>query len=187
MKKPSATVPILRLGLLLLAAAMAQACEPVREDVEEALEEAEEDLDDDDAGQQASDFSAVLRGENERPNPVPTTMSGDAQFTVADDASSVDYTVNVEEGDNVTAAHIHIGSRDVAGPIVVTLFSDLDEPVDVDGELSSGTFTEEDLEGPMAEDTLEDLLDEIRAGNAYVNVHTVQYPDGEVRGQIEEE
>jgi hypothetical protein len=31
---------------------------------------------------------------------------------------------------------------------------------------------------------LEDLLEAMRSGNTYVNVHTSQYPGGEIRGQI---
>jgi len=32
--------------------------------------------------------------------------------------------------------------------------------------------------------TLRDLLNEIKDGNAYVNVHTTQNPAGEIRGQL---
>jgi hypothetical protein len=28
------------------------------------------------------------------------------------------------------------------------------------------------------------LIEEIKAGNTYVNVHTTQHPGGEIRGQI---
>jgi hypothetical protein len=31
---------------------------------------------------------------------------------------------------------------------------------------------------------LDDLLDKIQSGDAYVNVHTVAYQAGEIRGQI---
>jgi hypothetical protein len=31
---------------------------------------------------------------------------------------------------------------------------------------------------------LADLVNHMRSGNAYVNVHTLRYPAGEVRGQI---
>jgi hypothetical protein len=40
------------------------------------------------------------------------------------------------------------------------------------------------LVGPLAGATLDDLIEEFKADNAYVNVHTEQYPAGEVRGQI---
>jgi hypothetical protein len=33
--------------------------------------------------------------------------------------------------------------------------------------------------------TLDDLLEQMRAGNTYVNVHTKAHPGGEIRGQIE--
>jgi hypothetical protein len=32
--------------------------------------------------------------------------------------------------------------------------------------------------------TLADALQSIVAGNAYVNIHTSQYPAGEIRGQL---
>ena len=41
------------------------------------------------------------------------------------------------------------------------------------------------LGGPMAGKTLKgDLVKAIQNGEAYVNVHTVQNPDGAIRGQI---
>ena len=38
--------------------------------------------------------------------------------------------------------------------------------------------------GSLEGGTLEDLLDLFHADEAYVNVHTSQFPPGEVRGQI---
>jgi hypothetical protein len=52
------------------------------------------------------------------------------------------------------------------------------------GVLAEGVITADDLIGPLAGQSLDDLLDQIRAGNVYVNVHTTQFPGGEVRGQI---
>jgi hypothetical protein len=39
--------------------------------------------------------------------------------------------------------------------------------------------------GPLAGGSLDDLVHLIRTGQAYVNVHTEQYPAGEIRGQID--
>jgi hypothetical protein len=58
-------------------------------------------------------------------------------------------------------------------------------PVDKKGgTLSKGNLKAADLTGPLAGKALSDLIKEIEAGNAYVNVHTTQHPDGEIRGQI---
>jgi hypothetical protein len=45
-------------------------------------------------------------------------------------------------------------------------------------------ITSASLVGPMAGQTLDDLLEQMHADNTYVNVHTSQFPPGEVRGQI---
>ena len=52
------------------------------------------------------------------------------------------------------------------------------------GTLGEGTITAADLVGPLAGQRLSDLVAAIDAGNAYVNVHTSQFPSGEVRGQV---
>ena len=65
----------------------------------------------------------------------------------------------------------------------------------VNGVLATGTITAANLIGPLAGQSLEALIDEIEAGNAYVNVHTNDgvgptntgpgdFPGGEIRGQI---
>jgi hypothetical protein len=54
----------------------------------------------------------------------------------------------------------------------------------VNGVLAAGTITASDLVGPLGGATLAELVDQIEAGNVYVNVHTTAYPAGEVRGQL---
>jgi hypothetical protein len=53
------------------------------------------------------------------------------------------------------------------------------------GVLAEGVITADNLVNALAGQPLEALLEAIRAGNAYVNVHTSQFPPGEVRGQID--
>ena len=48
----------------------------------------------------------------------------------------------------------------------------------------TGTIRAADLRGPLAGMPLDALLAEINVGNTYVNAHTVQFPGGEIRGQI---
>lgn len=47
-----------------------------------------------------------------------------------------------------------------------------------------GVLTSRNLVGPLKGKTIRDLIREIKKGNAYVNAHTIQNPDGEIRGQI---
>jgi hypothetical protein len=51
----------------------------------------------------------------------------------------------------------------------------------VNGVLSKGTSAASDLKGPLTGKQLSDLVNLIKSGNAYVNVHTTQNPRGEIR------
>ena len=99
--------------------------------------------------------------------------------------------------DNVVAAHIHLGSEEEAGPVVASLYG----PVPPgggpsNGRLAEGTITAANLVGPLAGQPLSALIEAMRAGNTYANVHTNDgvgapnegpgdFPGGEIRGQIE--
>jgi len=43
---------------------------------------------------------------------------------------------------------------------------------------------ENELMGSLKGKTVNDLIEQIEAGNAYLNIHTSKHPDGEIRGQI---
>ena len=68
-------------------------------------------------------------------------------------------------GDGI-AAHIHIASRGVAGPVVVPLCT----------PCTSGATGTANITAAM--------LDAIQTDRAYVNVHTKTNPAGEIRGQV---
>jgi len=57
-------------------------------------------------------------------------------------------------------------------------------PGTTNGILAQGVITDANLSGALAGQTVADLIEQIEAGNAYVNVHTMLYPGGEIRGQI---
>ena len=50
--------------------------------------------------------------------------------------------------------------------------------------MATGSITAASLVGPLAGHSLNDLLSAIRSGNAYSNVHTANFPNGELRGQV---
>ena len=87
--------------------------------------------------------------------------------------------------DKVTAAHIHLGKVGENGSVVVVLFEQLDNATGpVDGTFAQANFTAADLQGPMQGKGISDLVRAMQNGGTYTNVHTVAFPDGEIRGQI---
>jgi hypothetical protein len=53
----------------------------------------------------------------------------------------------------------------------------------INGRLAIGAIQEDDLLGGFAGD-FDGFVEALRNGEFYVNVHTVEYPPGEIRGQI---
>ena len=139
--------------------------------------------------------STHLKGEHEVP-PRETDAQGQAIMKVAEDGQSISFKLIASNINNVIAAHIHVGSATVAGPVVVFLFGNVPPGGGPqDGILSEGTFTAANFVGPLAGQPFSALLAQMAAGNTYVNVHTNDgvaptntgpgdFPGGEVRGQI---
>jgi hypothetical protein len=50
--------------------------------------------------------------------------------------------------------------------------------------MGNGKITSADLQGPLAGKQMSDLVNIMKNGGAYVNVHTQQNQNGEIRGQI---
>ena len=125
-------------------------------------------------------YVATLNGANEKPTAVTTPATGTATYTLS--GNTLTYTITVTGlTSNTTMSHIHVGASTVAGPIVVpyTVYAIQN------GLVSTGTI---DLSNPVASgantitgDSLRVLLNN---GNAYTNVHTSNFPAGEIRGQI---
>lgn len=128
-------------------------------------------------------FTVELSGNEEVP-PLQTDAKGSAELT-APHFDNIGYSVNVSNIDKVTMAHIHSGKIGENGPIVVTLFkTETPSTEPINGNLVSGNITNANLEGPMAGKTLIDLTKSMELGETYVNVHTEENPNGEIRGQI---
>ncbi|MBA3749725.1 MAG: CHRD domain-containing protein [Nitrosopumilus sp.] len=122
---------------------------------------------------------ANLSGQEEVP-PVNSTATGVAEFTPSND--TVGYIVSADNIQNVTAGHIHSGTQGENGPIIVTLFKF--DTAESNASLDNSTITADKLEGDMKGKQISDLVDAMNSGNTYVNIHTSQNPNGEVRGQI---
>ena len=133
-------------------------------------------------------FTAQLSGANEAPQPVTTSGTGSATFTR--NGNTVTYTATASglSGD-AKAAHIHIGAPGVAGPVIVDI-AGLSPPPAGTSTTMSGSFTEANIKNPTTPPlsppitTMDQLFDQIRAGNAYFNIHTAAHSGGEIRGQL---
>jgi hypothetical protein len=138
--------------------------------------------DNDDQHGQARAFEAVLTGPGEVP---PTTSTGEglASFLLSQDGSTLYYTLEVTGASStVNAAHIHLRHT---GEIVVNLCGAGSAPAcATEGVIATGSITASSLVGSLAGHSLNDLLSVMRSGGTYVNVHTTNFPGGELSGQV---
>ena len=137
-------------------------------------------------------FVAPLSGAQEVPAR-DTPATGVAKFKLRDEGLL--FKVNVENIDNVFAAHIHCGAVGVNGPVGVTLFMGTPAGGAFDGTLAEGTIIAPDPGNACGWADVAAVLTAIQSGNTYVNVHTNDgvppantgpgdFPGGEIRGQI---
>jgi hypothetical protein len=143
----------------------------------------------------ALNFVAHPIGANEVPAR-DTRAQGQATFNLSADGTTMTYRVTVAGITNVVASHIHIGPLGANGPVAVFLFGNAPPGGGpVNGVLAEGTFTAANFIGPLLGLTMNDLIAELQAGNAYVNVHTNDgvgatntgpgdFPGGEIRDQV---
>jgi hypothetical protein len=128
-------------------------------------------------------FKTKLSGKEVVPA-VETKAKGEADFKLSKDGKELTYILKLSDIENVTAAHIHAAKMGTNGGPVAGLYAGPKKEGKFSGELAKGTITDKDLIGPLAGKSIGDLVKMIKSGDAYVNVHSEKYPDGEVRGQI---
>ena len=122
-------------------------------------------------------FDAILSPDNEVP-PRASGASGVARLTF--DGTTVTFIVRATNFNNYTMGHIHSGAAGSNGPVRVFLFGPVTPAQSItDGTLVEGSFTAANVTGIE----FNALIEEMRAGTAYVNFHTTLYPGGEIRGQ----
>lgn len=150
------------------------------------------------AGAEDAKFSANLTGAAHLPEPIDTRAKGEFELVVSPDGKRISYKLTVTDIRNPAAADLHLGSEVANGPVVAKLFPTngaSPKRGEFSGVLVQGTLDAADLVGPFVGAKIEDLVLEMRDGNAYVNVHTNDGEDppdsgpgdyrlGEIRGQI---
>jgi hypothetical protein len=138
-----------------------------------------------------------LRGFQEVPS-ISSSASGQFEAVIDRRAGTIAYELSYSglTGD-VRQAHIHFGQRSVNGAISVFLCQTEANPDPtglaprcprrgkVTGLLQSANMVEDGIVSQgIAPGEFNELIAAIRAGVAYVNVHSSTFPAGEVRGQL---
>jgi len=113
-------------------------------------------------------LSAQLRANAEVPGPGKMDARGNATVRVTPGRNRVCYSVSYRNIPQATMAHIHSGAVGVAGPPVVTLRMPRNGMSDGCANVSRA----------LARDLI------TRPQNFYVNVHSVAFPSGAIRGQL---
>jgi hypothetical protein len=142
-------------------------------------------------GQRA--FITALKGGNEVPA-VETDGFGVSVMRLNRAETRLSFALITVHLEDIHMAHIHCGAAGENGPVVAFLFGPANPMVTKNGLLSSGTLTDANViprsEGspplscPTVVNDLADVIALIREGDAYVNVHTMDNPGGEIRGQL---
>lgn len=118
-----------------------------------------------------------------------TAAQGQAIFHVNKEGTAISYKLIVANIENVTQAHIHLAPAGANGGIVAWLYPAAPPAQLISGRtqgtLKEGEITASSLVGALSGQPLSALLTAMQNGGAYVNVHTSQFPPGEIRGQID--
>ena len=125
-----------------------------------------------------------------------TDGSGTFRARISRDSDEISYEMTYGSmSGRVLQSHIHFGQMSVSGGISVFLCTNLGNAPEgltvqecpQEGTIT-GTITPADVIGPVPQGIgpgeFAELVRSIRAGVAYVNVHTEPFPAGEIRGQL---
>jgi hypothetical protein len=142
-------------------------------------------LADDDEAPAALGYQSIMIGLAQVP-PVASVGRGLASYLITEDSATLYYSVQVlDVSSTITMAHIHLGRAGQNGDVVVNLCGAGNTPAcAAQGVIASGSVSASSLVGPLAGHPLGDLIAAMTSGGAYTNVHTSNFPNGEIRGQV---
>ncbi len=132
---------------------------------------------------------ATLSGYSEVP-PISTNASGSFTANVTANPTTITYTLTYSNlSSTASAAHIHFGQEAVNGGVVAFLCGGGGKPAcPATGGTVSGTIVAADiLDLPpqgIAAGEINEVLKAMARGVTYANVHSANFPGGEIRGQV---
>lgn len=118
---------------------------------------------------QKSTHNIILSGANEVPGPGDPDGAGTAVVTLDTATNEVCWDINVQKIADPTAGHIHIGGPGKSGAVMM----DLNLPAN---GLKACTTVDGTTMGHMSGGPK----------THYLNIHTGEFPDGAVRGQLQQ-
>ena len=147
-------------------------------------------------------ISELLTGYEEVPS-VSTTASGNFTARISNDGSRIDWELSYSDLEgSIQQSHIHFGQKGVNGGISVFLCTNLGngpagiQPCPAPPATISGTILAADVSPNIPATAaartqgintgeIDELINAMRAGATYVNVHSTTWPGGEIRSQID--
>lgn len=127
-------------------------------------------------------YVATLDAGQENP-PLTSSGTGRAVVLVSRSGDRVDVSVTMSGLENVTQAHIHRAPRGTNGGVIFWLWQ-LNNPIyPASPERLGKSWLNPSIES-RDQPLTPQVLDDLRAGNLYVNFHTTRNPGGEIRGQL---
>ncbi len=135
-------------------------------------------------------FRADLVGTEETPLTLFTPASGEFRARAVANDTRIEFRLTYENLTTPTvAAHVHFGKRGLTGGVSFFLCGGGSKPPCPPSPATvTGTVTAADVIGPVNQGinpgNLAAILEMMRAGFAYANVHTTRFPTGEIRGQL---
>ena len=136
-----------------------------------------------------TNFNAKLSGGNEVPA-VSSKGAGTFKATLQNNNTQVAFELEYADlSGPATMAHIHFGQSFASGGVVVHLCGTGGTAAcpgaagKVSGTFGASRVVDAAAQGISAGE-LAEAIAAIRAGDAYVNIHTSQSPQGEIRGQL---
>jgi hypothetical protein len=144
------------------------------------------------------EFVAKLNGQSVKPDPTDSPITGFAKVKVDEKMYNGEKKLSYElsvfgvpKGDDLIAAHIHVVNdrQTQTGPHIVVLCGQpLNEKrcTEGPGVIAKGTATDQDID--TEEQTfitnIDELVKALEEGRGYVQVHSTQFPEGAIRGDL---
>jgi hypothetical protein len=148
-------------------------------------------------------ISEFLTGYEETPAAISTTGNGEFHARISNDESRIDWELSYSDLQGaVQQSHIHFGRPGTTGGITVFLCTNLGngpagtQPCPAPPATISGTIVAADVSPNIPATAaaraqglntgeIDELIQAIRSGSTYVNVHSTTWPGGEIRSQID--